>query len=103
LSDRAATRERDWGGIQWALGGISSVFIDSNSYLADTILTSIAKGPEAQSPVYVRIGLENREKYAMDQVTNETTRVLKLIGFDEASNNETRDRVKLILNGESDG
>lgn len=103
LSDKRATVARDWGQLQWGLNGIASVLMDSNSYLADTILACISRGPEAQSPVYIRVALENKENYEMDQVTGETTRVLKIIGSDCANNNETRDRVKLVLNGVKNG
>jgi uncharacterized protein len=77
---------------------LADILIDSNSMTAHQIFRRIADSYDPQHrPLYERIEMVNKQRLAMDDVTPETTSILKHLGVTEAASNLVRGRIRPIL------
>lgn len=90
LAQREHSSSCDRGLLAWRKV-IADVMTDGTSHVADGALARIARAVNSR---YVRIVLENRDRWAFDVVTPDVTQGLLSVGNTCASNGDTREQLQ---------
>ncbi|MCI0668816.1 MAG: patatin-like phospholipase family protein [Methylococcaceae bacterium] len=80
----------------WAFE-IADIFIGSNVTIAHELLLRFVRSYPDPKPIYERIEMENTQLFAMDEVTQKSTRELERIGTQCGRSRDLRERVGRIV------